>query len=356
MKVLHLLAYAERGGCEKNAYYFIESTPEFSHDVIVMGTSGPMVGLWIALGAEVTVLPLLHLNLFSFRNKLHASLPKGQYDKIIVWTSVRMPLVVSSLNRYYPAIIFVHFGNPVTRSMITHWKNKFLSILFPVRNNVHLRPVSQFVASYLKNDGYFKQFPIKVSMKPIQTSVFRSKKPSTVNPSSAIHIGMVARLDPIKDHHTVIHAYAKVLAEFPYMHLHIVGDGILRKNLEKLCADLRLSHVQFHGEQQNVNEIMKNWDLFVYGTTLKEGLGGTIPEALSIGLPVVAMDLPMIREWDKDGAFLSYCSPSDASDMAAKIKQLLYDVEHRKKVYEYAPVYIHNHFSPRSFSLNYIRS
>jgi glycosyltransferase involved in cell wall biosynthesis len=112
--------------------------------------------------------------------------------------------------------------------------------------------------------------------------------------------------------------------------------------------------VIFHGDVGAPQQLMKDWDLFVYGTTEREGLGGTVPEALSIGLPVVASDLPMVREWDQDGAFITYCKPFDPSDMAAMAIALLNDLPRLKEIFEQSPLFINKHYSPLRFATNYI--
>jgi glycosyltransferase involved in cell wall biosynthesis len=58
----------------------------------------------------------------------------------------------------------------------------------------------------------------------------------------------VASLVPVKDQETLLRAVAHVAARIPTAHLHMVGDGPLRRNLERLAAELGLApHLTFHG-------------------------------------------------------------------------------------------------------------
>ncbi len=66
---------------------------------------------------------------------------------------------------------------------------------------------------------------------------------------------MVARLDPIKDHATVIRALAILRTRFPATKLRLVGDGPIRGQLESLVAELDLSAaVEFLGSREDIAE------------------------------------------------------------------------------------------------------
>ncbi|MBT1704896.1 glycosyltransferase [Chryseosolibacter indicus] len=354
MKILHILAYAHRGGCEKNCFYFIESKKEATHDVLVLDQHGPMITEWELLGVQVKVLNILCLNLLSFYNSLKKSLPAVEYETIIVWTNIRMPIILNVLNKY-ETNIFVHVGNPVINRISERLKNQFLSVFFPIGNCVYLRPVSGYVKESILKHPYYRRFRNQVSLKPIKTTHVRVNKPTRIDRNSVLQLGMVARLDGIKDHETVIRAFSIIRMEYPFAILNLVGGGVLRDELEALALSLNLKGaVVFHGDVGNVYEVIREWHLFVYATTLAEGLGGTIPEALSIGLPIVSVDLPMIREWDKEGRFIVFCNASDHSHMASCVISELDDEFHRNFVYEQGPIYVAEHFSPTIFSSNYI--
>ncbi|OFV80083.1 MAG: hypothetical protein A2Y78_14890 [Acidobacteria bacterium RBG_13_68_16] len=58
----------------------------------------------------------------------------------------------------------------------------------------------------------------------------------------------VASLVPVKDQETLLRALARVAAATPAAHLHMVGDGPLRRDLERLAERLGVEpHLTFHG-------------------------------------------------------------------------------------------------------------
>lgn len=352
MKLLHLLARANRAGVEKNCFHFIATTPQFQHEVIIMNGDGPMTDAWKSQGANVHTLNILHHNPVTFYRKLRSKLPPDNFEKIIVWTNTRMPVVMRALNKYQGADIYVHMGNPVPPGGL---KESLISAFFPPDNKIHLRAVSEYVQRSLANNSYYRRFRNKVCLKAIMIPEVLGPEPSEITSQSRVNFGMVARLDPIKDHKTVILAFKLLLQEYPKAILHLVGGGPLLKPL----ADFAEQHgvgksVVFHGDTADVHAIMKDWDLFLFATTPSEGIAGTVAEALSMGLPVVATDLPMIHQWDKEGRYISFCNPGDPENMYLSVKKLLNDTNQRKKIHAEAPGYIRDRFSPEIFSYNYM--
>lgn len=327
--------------------------PGISQRIVVLGSAGPMVKEWENLSVTVDVLDIMRFGLFQFRRSLIDALPDEPFDHVIVWTNSRIGMVANALNKY-KANLYFHVGNPVALTARQELQARISAWIFPVSNKLFLRPVSKFVQQGLSKSGFYKRYPSKVSLKPIEVSDARVKSPTGIAGSAPL-LGMVARLDKIKDHDTVIRSLEIIRKTFPGATLHLAGDGSLKAPLQELASALGLGdHVIFHGDVKNVPGLMQDWDLFLYGTTEREGLGGTVPEALAIGLPVVATDLPMVREWDPEGNFIVYCRAHDPNDMAGKVVGLLRNLSHRRKVFEQGAAFIKGLYSPARFAANYI--
>nr|MBV6630506.1 glycosyltransferase [Oceanococcus sp. HetDA_MAG_MS8] len=99
----------------------------------------------------------------------------------------------------------------------------------------------------------------------------------------------VARLVPQKGQERLLRAYAQAQ---PAEDLVIVGDGPLRQKLHALARDLGVAErVIFAGQRQNPYPWMRQARLFVL-SSIYEGLGVVLTEALACGTPLLAVDCP----------------------------------------------------------------
>ena len=110
-------------------------------------------------------------------------------------------------------------------------------------------------------------------------------------------IGMVARLDPIKDQATLIRAFAALAREVPEAELWLVGDGAEDAALRRLVdVEGLAARVVFWGRRADIPELLGQMDVYAFSTTRDEGFGIAVIEAMAAGLPVVASDVPACRE------------------------------------------------------------
>lgn len=107
-------------------------------------------------------------------------------------------------------------------------------------------------------------------------------------PASGFHVGCVARLEPVKDHRTLLQAFARFRAVRPDAHLTLIGRGSEAAALEARAAepDLR-GAVTFAGERGDVAPLYAAFDVFALASR-SEGISLTLLEAAAAGLPIVA--------------------------------------------------------------------
>lgn len=102
----------------------------------------------------------------------------------------------------------------------------------------------------------------------------------------------VGRLDANKNHEMIIRAFAKLLGKHPEYTLTIYGEGELREYLQKLILVLKLEEKVFlPGIIPDVAEKIEKASLFLL-TSYSEGVSNALIEALALGLPVIATDVP----------------------------------------------------------------
>ena len=105
---------------------------------------------------------------------------------------------------------------------------------------------------------------------------------------------MVARLDEIKDQETLLKAYAKIHKK---CNLLLVGDGNKREYLEGIASELGLNIEKiFIGSKLDIPAKLAEADIFAFSTTLSEGFGIALIEAMAAKLPIIATDVPACRE------------------------------------------------------------
>ena len=136
-------------------------------------------------------------------------------------------------------------------------------------------------------------------------------------------IGIVGRLVPVKDHATFLDALARLRDAGARFQGVIVGDGVLRADLESRAAALRLTGVvRFVGHIENVPDALAAMDLFVLSSR-SEGLSNTIAEAMAAGLPIVATRVGGADELVEEGKNGLLVPPDDPAALAGAIAALL---------------------------------
>ncbi|MBT3456305.1 glycosyltransferase [bacterium] len=94
----------------------------------------------------------------------------------------------------------------------------------------------------------------------------------------------------------LLKAFKAVYTKNPNVKLEIIGDGIMRKEIERYIKENQIGHVVvLHGWQENVVSIMENWHAFVM-SSLWEGLPCAIVEARLLHLPIISYDTGGIHD------------------------------------------------------------
>lgn len=122
-------------------------------------------------------------------------------------------------------------------------------------------------------------------------------------PPDAFVIGKIARLFPLKGHDDALNVFKKILPDCPRAHLLLIGDGILRPQLEARVRALNLTDkVTFTGliPPDEVPRYVGIMDCLIHLSS-REALARALPQALAAGKPVIAYDYDGANEICIDG-------------------------------------------------------
>jgi glycosyltransferase involved in cell wall biosynthesis len=119
---------------------------------------------------------------------------------------------------------------------------------------------------------------------------------TTTLPRDRFIFGTVACFKPQKNLFDLLYAFKKVYDQKPHVRLEIIGDGILRPEIESWITRNNLSDViTLHGWQHTVAPYLHTWDAFVL-SSLWEGLPCAVVEARLCHLPVLAYNTGGIKD------------------------------------------------------------
>jgi glycosyltransferase involved in cell wall biosynthesis len=128
----------------------------------------------------------------------------------------------------------------------------------------------------------------------------------------------------------LLDAMPLAMREVPDVHLVILGEGELRTSLERQVKELHLERaVRMPGFREEVLSLMKSADLFVM-SSVTEGLGSAVLDAMAMGLAVVGTSAGGIPEAVVHGETGLLVPPADPDSLAQAIVRLLKDPEERR--------------------------
>jgi glycosyltransferase involved in cell wall biosynthesis len=352
--LLHILAGMDRGGCEGNAISLIQASPEVLHHVLVLGGVGPMSGEFSTRSVSIRHDEVLGRGYGKTVESVGRAAVETKADGVIVWHGmVALPEILHAL-RDFRGEVLVHGGNPahsMRRSVdLRHWlREQWLGR----RAAATYVCCSRHVADSFDGSLYLRRFPRVVVPNGVLAPTGPTHVAREILPGDTFTIGMVARLDPIKDHPTLLRSFSIVLQEAPGARLELAGDGPSRDSLEALAKELGIAdQTRFLGSVADVFATMAGWDIFAYTTTDREGLGNALAEAMRFGLPCIASDVAPIRELG--GSEIVYVPPRQDRILASAILALSASVERRSAIGFSGRCRAECRFSPERYATRYL--
>lgn len=169
-------------------------------------------------------------------------------------------------------------------------------------------------------------------------------------PARLVYVG---RLHPQKGIDTLLHALRQLLDHHD-IHLQLLGDGPIRDELVSLAEELGITtHVEFHGQTDQVQAHLQQADLFVLPSRA-EGISNALLEAMACGLPVIVSAIPGnvdVIEHNHNGLRFTV---DDSDALAHHLTTLLTQPERRERLGRQARQTVERHYSLNVVADQYI--
>jgi glycosyltransferase involved in cell wall biosynthesis len=164
-------------------------------------------------------------------------------------------------------------------------------------------------------------------------------------PEGSLVIGVIAQFIPRKGHRFLLAALPRLRERFPHLHVLFLGQGPLENELKQSVQRLGLTgHVHFPGFREDLPRILPCLDLVVH-PALREGLGVSLLQTASAGVPIVASRAGGIPEAVRDGVNGLLVPPGNIEALEDAISLLLADPETARRMGQRGRELIEREFS-----------
>lgn len=340
MRVLHVITTIGIGGAEHHLIQLMRDQVSAGLEVGLAYLKGD--GLWVPrlqeIGVTVRCLglqrygepaPAVRLRRFirAFRPALvHAHMPPAELYARVAMLGIRQ--------RFLPLVVTKHNDEPFYRG----WGSA-LTARWVARRADHVIAISSAVRRYVTGPT------VGISLE--KTAVVRygidaDRYPATLEEGAHLReewgigpgeylIGTVARLTPQKALHHLIDAFAQYCGEAGRRaRLVVVGIGPLEADLRRRADRAGVAeNVIWGGHRRDVPAVMAAIDAFVL-SSLYEGFGLVLLEAMASGNPVVATRVSAIPEIVRNGETGILVPPGEPEALAGAIRRLEDSRERRR--------------------------
>lgn len=137
----------------------------------------------------------------------------------------------------------------------------------------------------------------------------------------------VGRMLETKGVGELLEAFAITAKEFPFASLDMYGKGNYEPAAKEKISRLGISeNVRMHGLVPNGWEKLYEADCFVFPSWY-EGFSGSVVEAMMVGIPIIASDIPMNLEAVTPDVNALVFKVRDAHDLAEQMKKAIRDYD-----------------------------
>lgn len=257
------------------------------------------------------------LNFLRRLNKLHA-----------IWKRQKPDLVLSCIgkNNFMAVVTTMGTKTKAVVSVVGEAKEEYPSRAMRVLADFLFSRAAGVILQTERSRGFFCR---KVGKKAVILP--NSLNPAFIGPRyegvREKEIVSVGRMDANKNHEMQLRAFAALKDKYPEYTLVIYGDGELRAYIEETADKLGIAgRVSLPGVVPDVAARICRASLFLL-TSYSEGVSNALIEALALGLPVIATDVPSggTEELMRDGVNGLVIPAGDQAALEHAMDRLLSD-------------------------------
>jgi glycosyltransferase involved in cell wall biosynthesis len=288
----------------------LSATGEYSVHVACLGGWGAMADQIRDLGLPVTALHATGTTDLAVGLRL-ANLIHAERSEIVFSFLLHANAVAAAVRPMFEGVRFLQGIQTTQREPRWHWAVQRLAQHMAEKIVVP----SESAARAAQNWAGAPRRKIVV----IPNAVDIPKQSSAESRAGGMRIGFIGRLDPVK-------RVGDLLAAMPLLPeesvLHVFGDGRDRFQIEWDVRQMRLQNrVVMHGTVARSAEALAMLDALVLPSEA-EGFGLVLIEAMAAGVPVVATNVPGIRDVVRDGENGLLAPVRDPAAIAAAIGRI----------------------------------
>ena len=224
------------------------------------------------------------------------------------------------------------------------------------RNEIHIYYDSFDSATVKKTfkrkiiDKIFKDYWQEIASKIVYIPnpvTFYVENPSNLIQKSVLAVG---RLDKVKGFDLLIKSWKLICDDVGEWRLRIVGSGQEEDNLKRICEEFDVRNIEFIPQQFDIKQYYIDSSIYVM-SSIEEGYGMVVIEAMECGLPIVAFDNVGAKFLVKHGKNGLVCRTGDIATLSTNLKKLIDDfnlrLEFGKTSKEYAKKFHIENISPK---------
>lgn len=295
MKIIEILPELDIGGVERHVIDLTKELALRGHDVLVISAGGKMQ---CQLSEKVA-----HLDMpVHKKNPLTGWLCARKISKLAAAEGYQLIHAHSRVPAWIARWVSRMTGIPYIVTAHVDFGNKSRWIYSPYRDAARVICVSEAVREGMK-DCFYENTQVVLNGLDCPSVSWKPENHRTG--FGAAKLLFVGRLSPVKGLQDVL----KVLPADGAWTLDVLGDGPMRQELEGIVKERGIGgKVTFHGYSDRADEFMASSSCLLF-PSYTEGMPLTLARAVQIGIPVIASDIPSVREMAGDDKNL--LSPGD---------------------------------------------